>query len=49
MYKIAKDNFPKLYAALQNIGTLLLPCKNKSGHADLHRIARMRRLHWMRR
>ena len=34
MYKIAKDNFPKLYAALQNIGTLLLPCKNKSGHAD---------------
>lgn len=33
MYKIAKDNFPKLYAALQNIGTLLLPCKNKSGHA----------------
>ena len=32
MYKIAKDNFPKLYAAMQNIGTLLLPCKNKSGH-----------------
>lgn len=34
MYKIAKDKLPKLYAALQNIGTLLLPCKNKSGHAD---------------
>ena len=34
MYKIAKDNLPKLYDALQNIGTLLLPCKNKSGHAD---------------
>ena len=34
MYKITKDNMPKLYAALQNIGTLLLPCKNKSGHAD---------------
>ena len=34
MYKIAKDNLPKLYDALQNIGMLLLPCKNKSGHAD---------------
>ena len=34
MYKITKDKLPKLYAALQNIGTLLLPCKNKSGHAD---------------
>ena len=34
MYKITKDKLPKLYAALQNIGTLLLPCKNNSGHAD---------------
>lgn len=34
MYKIAKEKLPNLYAALQNIGTLLLPCKNKSGHAD---------------
>ena len=26
MYKITKDKLPELYAALQNIGTLLLPC-----------------------
>ena len=34
MYKIAKEKLPVLYAALQNIGTLLLPYKDKSGHAD---------------
>ena len=34
MYKIAKDKLPALYAALQNIGTLLLPCADKAGRVD---------------
>ena len=34
MYKIAKDKLPELYAALQNIGTLLLPCADKAGRVD---------------
>ena len=34
MYKISKDNLPKLYAALADVGRLLLPCKNKAGKVD---------------
>ena len=34
MYKIAKDKLPALYAALQKIGTLLLPCADKAGRVD---------------
>lgn len=34
MYKLAKGNLPKLYAALAKIGTLLLPCAGKNGQAD---------------
>ncbi len=34
MYKIAKGNLPKLYAALAEIGTLLLPCADKNGQAN---------------
>lgn len=49
MYKIAKEKLPKLYAALQNIGTLLLPCKTRVGMPTLLPTARMRRLRWMHR
>ena len=34
MYKISKENLPKLYAALSKQGKLLLPCKNKAGKVD---------------
>ena len=34
MYKISKENLPKLYAALSEQGKLLLPCKNKAGKVD---------------
>ena len=34
MYKISKENLPKLYTALQAQGKLLLPCKNKAGKVD---------------
>ena len=34
MYKISKENLPKLYAALADVGRLLLPCKNKAGKVD---------------
>lgn len=34
MYKIGKEKLPGLYAALNKIGTLLLPCADKKGHAD---------------
>ena len=35
MYKISKENLPKLYAALSEQGMLLLPCKNKAGKVTL--------------
>lgn len=31
MYKLTKKNLPKLYAALNNIGTLLMPCASANG------------------
>ena len=34
MYKISKENLPKLYAALNEQGKLLLPCRNKAGKVD---------------
>ena len=34
MYKISKENLPKLYAALAEVGRLLLPCQNKAGKVD---------------
>ncbi len=34
MYKISKENLPKLYAALAGQGRLLLPCLNKDGKTD---------------
>ncbi len=35
MYKIAKSDLPRLFAVLNNIGTLLLPYADKKGGADL--------------
>ena len=34
MYKVSKEKLPELYAALAQIGTLLLPCAAKNGQAN---------------
>lgn len=49
MYKIAKDNFPKLYAACKISAHCCCHARTRAGMPILLPITRMRRLHWMRR